>query len=273
MMQKKYFKIGKRRKQFLILFLAFVISSMFLPRYDTDIIHLDKTFEGPSFEHVLGTDHMGRDLFSLILTGAKRTIAVVVISMSISLSLGLVFGLIAGYYEGILEVAVQFFTDLTLIVPTFIVALIVTALVGVNPVIIGVVIGVTSAGVYSNQVSELTKAVKKEDFILAAKTLGQKDIKIIFKHILPHVAKPVLTAFGNRAGSVTIQFASLSFIGLGTDLTEPDWGALLFQYRIFIIDHPFLIFWPSLAIFILSYGFQHLFDDYELGREKGDIYG
>lgn len=261
------------KKIIIIMSLIFIFMIDIFPMYDTDIIHLDETFQGISKEHILGTDHLGRDIFSLIVQGGVRTLMVVGIGSFTSLLFGMTLGLLSGYLEGIFETLVQFVTDLTMIIPSFILALTFTAIFGLSPVNIGIVLGITGIGAYVNQTASLTKNMKENEFILAARVLGNSDLRIMIKHIFPNIIRPIFTLFGNKASQISMQYASLSFIGLGTDLTEPDWGAMLFQYRVYIIDHPSIVLWPSMAIFIMAIIFQYIFDDQDItGVKRGNIY-
>ena len=110
----------------------------------------------------------------------------------------------------------------------------------------------------------LTKQIKNRGFILSEKALGIPSSMIMTRHILPNIITPILAALGSTVSSIALQYASLSFIGLGADITKPDWGALLYQYRVYIIDKPLMIFFPCMAIFSLAYASFVIFDDREI---------
>lgn len=221
---------------------------------------LTDTFAPMSAAHYFGTDHLGRDLYSLIADGAVRTLSTIFIASSIALGVGVWIGTLGAYYGGLAETIVQFLTDILMIIPSFILALILAAMMGLSPLSAGITLGISGVGDYANQAMILTKNVKHRGFILSEQSMGIGSMHIVFRHIIPNIITPILTSLGNRASAIALQYASLSFIGLGADLTKSDWGALLYQYRIYIIDRPVLLFWPSLSIFSLALVLHLLFD-------------
>jgi len=254
----------KKRYLLYILPVILIIIMIVTGYRDSVKTNLSGTFAPISFEHYFGTDHLGRDIFSLIVDGAVRTLATVVIASLISVSFGLILGMLGGYFGKSLEMVIVFFTDMLMIVPSFIMALIISAIFGLNPVTAGITLGITGIGTYTNQAMILTRQVKNRGFILSEKALGIPSSMIMTRHILPNIITPILAALGSTVSSIALQYASLSFIGLGADITKPDWGALLYQYRVYIIDKPLMIFFPCMAIFSLAYASFMIFDDREI---------
>lgn len=254
----------KKRYLLYILPVILIIIMIVTGYRDSVKTNLSGTFAPISFEHYFGTDHLGRDIFSLIVDGAVRTLATVVIASLISVSFGLILGMLGGYFGKSLEIVIVFFTDMLMIVPSFIMALIISAIFGLNPVTAGITLGITGIGTYTNQTMILTRQIKNRGFILSEKALGIPSSMIMTRHILPNIITPILAALGSTVSSIALQYASLSFIGLGADITKPDWGALLYQYRVYIIDKPLMIFFPCMAIFSLAYASFVIFDDREI---------
>ena len=254
------------KKRYLLYILPVILIIIMIATGYRDSVktNLSGTFAPISFEHYFGTDHLGRDIFSLIVDGAVRTLATVVIASLISVSFGLILGMLGGYFGKSLEIVIVFFTDMLMIVPSFIMALIISAIFGLNPVTAGITLGITDIGTYTNQAMILTRQVKNRGFILSEKALGIPSSMIMTRHILPNIITPILAALGSTVSSIALQYASLSFIGLGADITKPDWGALLYQYRVYIIDKPSMIFFPCMAIFSLAYASFVIFDDREI---------
>jgi len=254
------------KKRYLLYILPIIlITIMIVTGYrDSVKTNLSGTFAPISLKHYFGTDHLGRDIFSLIVDGAVRTLATVFIASAISVSFGLILGMLGGYFGKSLEIVIVFFTDMLMIVPSFIMALIISAIFGLNPVTAGITLGITGIGTYTNQAMILTRQVKNRGFILSEKALGIPSSMIMTRHILPSIITPILAALGSTVSSIALQYASLSFIGLGADITKPDWGALLYQYRVYIIDKPLMIFFPCMAIFSLAYASFVIFDDREI---------
>ena len=254
----------KKRYLLYILPVILIVIMVVTGYRDSVKTNLSETFAPISLKHYFGTDHLGRDIFSLIVDGAVRTLATVVIASLISVSFGLILGMLGGYFGKSLEIVIVFFTDMLMIVPSFIMALIISAIFGLNPVTAGITLGITGIGTYTNQAMILTRQIKNRGFILSEKALGIPSFMIMTRHILPNIITPILAALGSTVSSIALQYASLSFIGLGADITKPDWGALLYQYRVYIIDKPLMIFFPCMAIFSLAYASFVIFDDREI---------
>ncbi len=209
-----------------------------------------------SSAHWLGTDHLGRDVLALMQAGALRTLTVVAVGGSLSLILGIV----AGYYGGYWKRTILLFAQALLILPSFIMALIITALIGLTPISAGIVLGIGAMGNYIFQVSALTEELKEEEFIITLRKLGLSNCALIKDHLAKNLQPYILTNLANRLSGMVLSYASLAFIGLGTDIVQPDWGTLLYDYRLYVFERPLLVLAPTLAIFILALLFQALFD-------------
>lgn len=249
--------------------LVFILILMFAPHQNylkTDVVH---TFAAASSEHWLGTDNLGRDVYALLLAGGVRTLEVVGIATVLSFGLGTLSGMLAGYYGGIFASVIQFISDFFLIIPSFVVALIFSSLFGFHVGMVGLVFGIGQMGSYYNQACILTKGLKKREFMEAEKVLGLRDHEILLFHVLPNIARQLMIFMGNKAAVVVNLYAGLAFIGLGTDITNPDWGTLLYQYRSYLTTYPMLVLWPTLFIAVLTICFHAIFDSGE--TEKGDM--
>lgn len=262
-----------RKKQIIsILFLVYILLFLFAPRQNilsTDVLN---TFSGSSAEHYLGTDNLGRDVYSLILAGGLRTLQVVFLSSAISFFLGTFMGMVAAFARPVPAALIQFFADFTLIIPSFIMAMIFSSLFGFSPVTAGIIFGIGNMGEYMNQACTLTHSLKNQEFIDGERVVGLGNMRILIFHVFPNIYRQLLIFLGNKAGNVTVQYAGLAFIGLGTDITNPDWGTLLYQYRAYITTEPWLVLYPALAIAIMTIFFHMLFDSKERGKEEMTIY-
>ena len=257
----------KGRKIIVIVFVVFIAFLLLAPTQNLMKVHMENTFAGPSGEHWLGTDNLGRDVFSLVASGCRRTLEVVVIATVISLLAGAALGLIAGYYGGLIEIIIQFLSDFMLIIPSFITALVFMGIFGFSPVNAGIVLGITEIAAYAQQITILTKQMKHEEFIVSETIIGIRDWAIIFRHILPNVKDALLTYMANKASAVVVSYAGLAYIGLGTDVTTPDWGSMIYQNRLYIVSSPGLVLWPTLGIFILALFFHLMFDNKNAGKK------
>ncbi|MDO4690300.1 MAG: ABC transporter permease [Fusobacterium sp.] len=254
---KKIFNLSK----IIILLNLFLILILFFlsKKLNTDI-NLDKIFMPISSENLLGTDDLGRDILSLLIVGAIKTLKVVLISVSISFFIGSFLGMTSGYFENNLSIFIKSLVDLMMIVPSLISAIIISSIFGINPITAGMTLGIFGIGSYMNQAEALTKREKNKEYIEASIILGVPQPIILYKNIFFNILPQLLINLGNTASSVILQYSALSFIGLGADYTKPDWGTMLYQYRIYLIKKPFLIIFPSLAIFWVSLSFNLLFD-------------
>ncbi|MDO4296494.1 MAG: ABC transporter permease [bacterium] len=245
-----------------ILFFAFAPH----PKYiETDVLN---TFSLPSSQHLLGTDHLGRDVYALLAAGAFRTLEVVFLATALSFLGGSFLGMLLGYFGGVWGSVIQFFADFVSVLPSFLAAMALSALFGFSPLMAGVVFGVGNMGEYINQAAVLTEGMKKQEFIDAQKVLGLGNFQIMLSHILPNIARQLFVFMGNKAAGMVSLYAGLAFIGLGTDITKPDWGTLLYQYRGYLTSYPLLVFWPTLCIVCLTLCFHLLFDASEEEEES-----
>lgn len=251
---------------------AFIVFLLFAPHQNylkTDVVN---TFAAPSVAHLLGTDNLGRDVYSLLLAGGVRTLEVVGIATALSFVLGTFLGMLAGYYEGVFARILQFLSDFTMIIPSFVAALILSSLFGFHVVMAGLVFGVGQMGGYFNQACILTQGLKRREFIQSVKVLGLRDREILLFHIFPNLSRQLIIFMGNKAAVVVNLYAGLAFIGLGTDITNPDWGTLLYQYRSYLTTYPMLVLWPTLFIAVLTICFHVIFDSSETEKEDLTIY-
>ncbi|MBR0399037.1 MAG: ABC transporter permease [Eubacterium sp.] len=262
----------KQKKAVLAIFAIFIIFLLIAPRQNilrTDVLN---TFAGCSGEHWLGTDNLGRDVYSLLVEGGLRTLFVVFLATAISFFTGTFLGMAAAFRGGLVRNLIQFLADFTLVIPTFIMAMVFSALFGFSPVMAGVLFGIGNMGEYVNQAYDLASALKKQEFIDAETVIGLDNGKIIIFHVLPNIYRQLFVFLGNRAGNVIVQYSGLAFIGLGTDVTNPDWGTLLYQYRAYLTTYPRLVIFPALAVAILIVFFHLIFDDTSGSGEVKTIY-
>lgn len=255
-----------------IAFAAFVLFLVFVPHQNVKLTDLTSTFAGFSSEHWLGTDNLGRDLFSLMVEGGQRTLLVVLIATSISFIGGSLLGMVGAWHGGVLRSVVQFVADFVTVVPSMVVALVFSALFGFSAVMAGVVFGIGNMGQYINLSDELASEVKAHDYISAEVSLGLSGPVILFGHILPNIIRQLFVYMGNNASAVVLQYAGLAFIGLGVDTTNPDWGTLLYDYRVYMLPHPELVLIPMAAICILALFFHFAFDSGKIKNEELTIY-
>ena len=262
----------KRKSILWGLFGLFILFLFLVPHPNIKLTNLAETFQGPGAAHILGTDNLGRDTFALMVTGGQRTILVVFLATVISFAGGTLLGMIAGFWGGILKSVIQFIADFVTVVPSLVLALIFSALFGFSPAMAGVIFGIGNIGQYINLSESLTSGMKRRDFISAEISLGLPGGRLLFLHIFPNIVRQLFVYMGNNASGVVLQYAGLAYIGLGTDVTSPDWGTLLYGYRVYLLTYPRLVLIPIAAICLLALFFHYAFDDGSLKDRELTIY-
>lgn len=243
----------------LILVAVLALGGFWQP-YDPDGIDLAARYAGPSATHFLGTDHLGRDLLSRIIAGGWRTGCVIFFVGMIGFTGGSILGTAAAVMGGWREALILRLCETFIVIPTLIVALTAAAVFGLSPLIAGLALGLAGIGPHALLAHSLSKRVLGRDFIKAAKSLGVADARMIFRHLLPNTLPLMFAYAGSQAGLAVVAYASLAFIGLGADPSKPDWGSMLFEYRIFIFDYPMLMVWPGIAIAVVVVILNGLFE-------------
>lgn len=228
--------------------------------HDPDAVDMLARHAVPSLAHPLGTDHLGRDLASRMLVAAWRTGLVVVIVGAIGLAGGSALGTIAAILGGWRERLILRGAELFIVVPTLVWALTAAALFGLSPLTAGAALGLAGVGPYALFSNALTHRVLGQPFVLAATALGAARLRLMLRHVLPNTLPLIFAYVGSQAGQSVIAYASLAFIGLGADPSKPDWGSMLYEYRMFVFDRPMLTIWPGLAIAAVTWTLNRIFD-------------
>ncbi len=239
----------------LIIFLVAIFAPLMAP-HDPEKTDIAAKLALPSSRHLLGTDQLGRDVFSRMLYGSRISLSVGFVAVSISLIIGIVVGSLAGYYGKIVDSVLMRFVDIMMCFPSFFLMLTVIALLGPSIHHVMIVIGVTSWMGTARFVRAEFLSLRERDFVLAAKVLGISDKRIIFRHMLPNALAPVfVTATIDVATAILIE-AGLSFLGFGVQPPAPSWGNILTEGRIYIFDAWWLTVFPGLAILITVLSFN-----------------
>ena len=244
----------------LVALLLFLLLSTFRQPYDPDVVDILARHSGVTASHLLGTDHLGRDLFSRIMAGGWRTALVVFSVGFIAFTGGTLLGTSAAVLGGWKERALLRCCEFFITVPTLIIALTTAAVFGLTPMTAGLALGLAGIGPTALFAHSLSQRVLGQTFVHAAEALGVPPFRMIIRHLLPNILPLMVTHTGNQAGFAVTAYASLAFIGLGADPSKPDWGSMLFEYRVFIFDHPSLMIWPGVAIAMTVATLNALFD-------------
>ncbi len=227
--RKKFFQ-NKMAVLGLIVIILFVILSVFAPLFtsldpnQTDLLNIRGC---PNAEHILGTDDLGRDIFTRLLYGGRISIAVGVISMALQLAIGVTVGTLAGYFGGILDKIVMRIVDVIMCFPFFVIAIALASVLGGSMTNLVLIIGMLMWPGIARIVRSQVLVIKENEFIMGARALGLNWLEIIFSHVLPNIASSVLVASTLSVASGILMEATLSFLGLGVNPPDPSWGNML----------------------------------------------
>jgi peptide/nickel transport system permease protein len=223
--------------------------------YDPNATNLANKLQAPSWQHWLGTDNLGRDVFSRMLNGSYISLTVGFVAMFVSLFLGVVIGAISGYFGGWVDNILMRIVDALLCFPSFFLILTVVALLGPDIRIIILVIGLLSWTGTARLVRAEFLTLRETEYVRAARALGQRTFPIIFRHILPNAFAPIfVTAVVGIPDAILIE-ASLSFISLGVQPPQATWGNIITDGKSYLLDAWWLIVFPGFAIFLAALAF------------------
>lgn len=243
-----------RKAQFgLIVLGLFVLGALFAPWLspaDPNEMSLDM-MGGLSRAHPLGTDDLGRDLFSRILYGTRVSLFIGVSTVLIALAAGVTLGLVAGYYSGWLDMLIMRYIDLQWAFPNFIIAVYLVAVFGTGLLNVIAAISLAFVDDFARVTRSMTLSVREQQYVDAAKTLGFSNPRIMFGHILPNTMAPIIVQATVSVSYAILGEASLSFLGLGVDADTPTWGLILADGRGFISEAWWLGVFPGLAIMLI----------------------
>ncbi len=242
-----------------LLVLVGIFAPLLAPQ-DPFKVNLEIRLLPPSFAHLLGTDHFGRDILSRIIFGARISLEVGIISSSISLLLGMLFGTIAGYYGGWIDNVIMRITDIMFGFPVLLFLIGIMAAFEPNLTTVFFAIGFVSWPRMARIMRGQVLSVKENDYVMANTALGQRDFPLILRHIVPNCLAPVIVAFTMGIASAIMAEASLSFLGLGAQPPTPSWGSMVNLGKDYLRSAPWLTLFPGLAIGLTVLGFN-LFGD------------
>ena len=216
--------------------------------------------KAPSAEHWMGTDEIGRDVLSRVIWGTRASLLAGLASVTISLLLGVPIGLLAGFVGGFVDGLISRITDAFLACPFLILAIAMAAFLGPSLTNAMIAIGVSATPIFVRLTRGQVLSVKVEDYIEAARALGNPPLRIALRHVLPNITAPLVVQSTLAIASAVIAEASLSFLGLGQQPPAPSWGSMLNTAKNFVDNAPWMSIWPGLAIFMLVLSFNLLGD-------------
>lgn len=246
------FKKNKLAVLGLIIIAVMIIACVFSPiiaPYGYDEQNYDALYQGPSMQHLCGTDNLGRDIFSRLLFGGRVSLSIGIISVGIGILFGGSIGAIAGYYGGKLDNFLMRIIDIIMAIPSIVLAISICAALGPGLVNTMIAVGISTIPNYARILRSSILTVKQQEYVEAARAIGAGDKRIILKHIVPNSLSGVIVQASMGVGRAIISAASMSFVGLGMQPPNPEWGAMLSYGRAFFRDYSYMILFPGLAIF------------------------
>ncbi|MEH7239124.1 nickel transporter permease [Bacillus sp. JJ1562] len=246
-----------------IIVLLFVILAIFAPLiapHDPNLPDIKNKLQTPSSEHWLGTDDLGRDIFSRILFGARISLTVGILSTILGAFVGIILGIVSGYYGRWVDSLIMRICDVFLAFPGILLALAIVSVLGASTTNVIIAVAFFAVPTFARIVRGSTLTVKKLEYIDAIKAMGATDFRIIFKHILPNIVSPIIVQATLYIASAIITASALSFLGMGTKPPTPEWGTMLSEGRSYVSYAPHLTLFPGIAILLVVVGFN-LFGD------------
>lgn len=243
----------------LLILLAAVFAPLVAPygEAEQDLLH---RLAPPSAQHWLGTDELGRDVFSRILYGSRLSLAVGIVPTVISMAVGILLGLIAGYFRGWADAVIMRLADVMLAFPSLLLAMVVMYTLGSSTLNIFIALSLVNWASVARVVRSHTLSLKESEYVEAARAIGVNDWVIMFRHILPNCVPSLIVLFTLNVPSAILSESSLSFLGIGAQMPAASWGLMVNQSKEFLFDYPWLSLAPSLAIMVVVLAFNFLGD-------------
>jgi peptide/nickel transport system permease protein len=236
------------------LFVALALLAPWIAPHDPVAASWSAIRKAPSLEHWFGTDEIGRDVLSRVVWGTRASLLAGLVSVSIAMALGVPIGLSAGFFGGVVDLAISRITDAFLACPFLILAIALAAFLGPSLTNAMIAIGVSATPVFVRLTRAQVLNVKVEDYIEAARAIGNPPWRIALRHVMPNVVSPLIVQATLAAAAAVIAEASLSFLGLGQQPPAPSWGSMLNTAKNYVDQAPWMAVWPGLAIFLLVLG-------------------
>ncbi len=263
---KRFTKVFFKRKVVLVGFilvmlilLTATLADVIAP-YDPYEQDLTNFMAEPSAQHILGTDTVGRDLFSRIIYGTRVALEVGIFTVLIAAGVGTLIGLVAGYAEGPIQAVIMRLTDAMMSIPNLIFSILIVSVLKAGVAGVVVAIAFTLLPGFIRLVNGQVMSVKQNDYVMAERSMGAKKSRILFRHILPNCLSPLIVQMTMMMGNAILQEASLSFLGLGIVPPTAAWGTMAYDGYRYIMTAPLLSLAPGFAIMILVFAFNMVGD-------------
>ncbi|MFV0472764.1 MAG: ABC transporter permease [Pikeienuella sp.] len=242
-------------------FAALALASFVWTPYPVEALEIAGKLAPPSAAHWLGTDHLGRDILSMIMVGARTSIAVAVVAVVLGVAFGVPLGLAAAARRGgVIDDAIMRFNDVVFAFPSLVIAILITAVLGPSALNAIIAIGIFNIPVFARVSRGAALSLWSRDFVMAARVAGKGRARISFEHILPNILNLLIVQGTIQFSLGVLAEAGLSYIGLGAQPPTPSWGLMLAESRTLIYANPLLALWPGMAIVLTVLGLNLMGD-------------
>lgn len=256
------------KQDYTLLLSTFVISILivlaifpqFFARYDFYFTNLKDRFTQPGLNYPLGTDHLGRDILSMLIWGCRVALIVILFTTIISASVGILLGIIAGYTGGMVDQVIMRIIDVLLAFPSFLLALVIINSLGRGLFNSILAISLAFIAQYVRLTRSLALSIKETDYIKYAEVSGASKLHITLKYILPNIISPIIVQMAFNMPDALLVVSGLSFLGLGVQPPTADWGVMMNQSRTYLQQAPYAAFFPGMAIFLVAYSLNTMGD-------------
>lgn len=264
--RRQFYRELLRQKSALIgasILIFFILIAIFAPivaTHDPRDADVTARLKGWSQEHYFGTDKVGRDIFSRIVYGSRISIKVGLVAMTFSISIGALLGILAGYYGGWIDNIIMRIMDMMLAMPSILLAMVIVTILGQSLTNAIIAVSIVYIPQYARILRASVLTIREQDYVTAAHAIGVSDFRILTRAILPNCLAPLIVQATLGMGAAILDAAGLSFLGLGAEIGEPEWGAMLNENRALIRRAPWTVMTPGIAIFLIVLGFNLLGD-------------
>lgn len=236
------------------------VAGPLLSPYDPNAVDLARRLQAPGAAHWLGTDHLGRDMLSRLIAGARVSLGSVAVTMALILTLGIVIGGTAGFLGGRVDQAIMRLADIFLTFPTLVLALFMIGMLGTSLTNVILAIALSHWAWYARLVRGIVLSLKHRDFVLASRMAGASRIQTFASHLFPALLSQLLVLATLDIGHILLHVSALSFLGLGVAAPTAEWGVMISDARQYVRTEPLLMLWPGLALFVTVMAFNLMSD-------------
>jgi peptide/nickel transport system permease protein len=246
----------------ILLFIVLAVIAPLITLGDTNIQNSDNRLQAPSLTsgHILGTDHLGRDIYTRIIYGTRISLWIGFAAVAGALTLGTVLGLVAGFFRGWIDNVISRIFDIMLAFPSILLAIAIVAILGPGLVNALIAISIINIPHFGRLIRSRVLSLSEDDYVLASRAIGCSESRILFRHILPNGINPIIVQATLGIATAVIEAAALGFLGLGAERPSPEWGLMLADARSYMRIAPWTAIFPGIAIMLMVLGFNLLGD-------------